>query len=261
MQINLRGSELWTSGSRSCSPPPAAPHPGQRTSSLHRRKEACRTQQFCFLCHLISLHILPQANKRMCLPCSSSYNWKSPLPSLNFYTGPSCSRCRIPVAFTSCGWFLSFSLSLSLSLSFPFLLSPFVIYHVSIVVFLILFSFLKTFFSPLFMCFVFLFLYSVPQNAFQITTSNSLVISPFFLTCLHSFRKYLWRFNCVPDTGLNAGHITHGFHSQKAGGNQQTGSSSTVIALSQLHVLYFHSIFYIFTLSSATFFLEPETIG
>ena len=122
-------------------------------------------------------------------------------------------------------------------------------------------QFLKTFFSPLFMCFVFLFLYSVPQNAFQITTSNSLVISPFFLTCLHSFRKYLWRFNCVPDTGLNAGHITHGFHSQKAGGNQQTGSSSTVIALSQLHVLYFHSIFYIFTLSSATFFLEPETIG
>jgi hypothetical protein len=47
----------------------------------------------------------------------------------------------------------------------------------------------------------------------------------------------------VPDTGLNTGRITHGFHSQEAGGNRQTGSSSTMIALSQLHFLYFHSLF------------------
>lgn len=107
---------------------------------------------------------------------------KGTVPSLfSFPLLTKSLNCLSVLHRTQLSWFLE-SLRLlqvgndSLSLSFPFLLFSFVIEP-------------SAFFSPLFACFGFLFLYQVSHSALCIITTNSLVVSPCFPTFIHLEKK------------------------------------------------------------------------
>lgn len=148
--LTLPFLEAWLTAS--CSIPS-----GRTASSLPGRQKA-RTQELCFLCHLLIMtHLAP--SRETYLPCSlSSCNWRSSFPCLSLL-----HRTQLFGVLQSL-WLLQVGLRMTLSphplfLSFPFLLFSCVIKPSIYAGLSNLLWVFKTFFSSLCVCFCFLFLF------------------------------------------------------------------------------------------------------
>lgn len=199
--------EPLTPGFPCCSPPPV-PASGWRASSLQGRQKA-RTQQPCFPCHLLSLHILPQSKEAMSSCSPSSYNCKALSLSSHVTQDPAGLGFRISVAFAS--WVED-----DLPLHTHTTPSPFAHFHscsfllllnqvyVYVLVFLIYFGFWRLSFLPYVCAFVF-----CSCTKFLVVPPDFFAIPPFSLTSLlPSFRNYLSRLHCVPTLAEHWGHST-----------------------------------------------------